>query len=194
MVFARMICGLLTGLGCIYGGMILEGGHFSSTVQLTAFLLVFGGTFGVLVMVYPPRYHMKSYFLALTNATGTSSEVQIARSFFTTMGNAFVTMGIVGSLLGLIHVMENLDQPEMIGPGIAVAFVSLFYGFMGRLFLSGAMYDASGAKESQLTEILGANIGENSTTPPTPVDVSQMYTKIGQLVMELERKNNNKAA
>ncbi len=38
------------------------------------------------------------------------------------------TIGILGAVLGLIHVMENLTDPAKIGPGIAVAFVSTIYG------------------------------------------------------------------
>ena len=38
------------------------------------------------------------------------------------------TIGIIGAVLGLIHVMRNLDNPEAIGPGIAVAFVATVYG------------------------------------------------------------------
>jgi chemotaxis protein MotA len=38
------------------------------------------------------------------------------------------TLGIVGAVLGLIHVMENLAAPGRIGSGIAVAFVATIYG------------------------------------------------------------------
>jgi chemotaxis protein MotA len=38
------------------------------------------------------------------------------------------TIGIVGAVLGLIHVMENLSDPEKLGSGIAVAFVATIYG------------------------------------------------------------------
>lgn len=38
------------------------------------------------------------------------------------------TIGILGAVLGLIHVMENLADPAKLGPGIAVAFVSTIYG------------------------------------------------------------------
>lgn len=38
------------------------------------------------------------------------------------------TIGIIGAVLGLIQVMKNLDQPQKIGAGIAVAFVSTVYG------------------------------------------------------------------
>jgi chemotaxis protein MotA len=38
------------------------------------------------------------------------------------------TIGILGAVLGLIHVMENLSDPARLGSGIAVAFVSTVYG------------------------------------------------------------------
>jgi chemotaxis protein MotA len=38
------------------------------------------------------------------------------------------TIGIIGAVLGLIHVMENLTDPAKLGSGIAVAFVSTVYG------------------------------------------------------------------
>lgn len=38
------------------------------------------------------------------------------------------TIGILGAVLGLIHVMENLSDPGRLGNGIAVAFVSTVYG------------------------------------------------------------------
>ena len=38
------------------------------------------------------------------------------------------TIGILGAVLGLIHVMENLSDPARLGGGIAVAFVATIYG------------------------------------------------------------------
>jgi chemotaxis protein MotA len=38
------------------------------------------------------------------------------------------TIGILGAVLGLIHVMENLSDPAKLGSGIAVAFVATVYG------------------------------------------------------------------
>ncbi len=38
------------------------------------------------------------------------------------------TIGILGAVLGLIHVMENLADPAKLGGGIAVAFVATVYG------------------------------------------------------------------
>jgi chemotaxis protein MotA len=40
------------------------------------------------------------------------------------------TIGIIGAVLGLIHVMENLADPTRLGAGIAVAFVATVYGLV----------------------------------------------------------------
>src|SRR5262245_62338023 len=44
------------------------------------------------------------------------------------MGGYSPTIGIIGAVLGLIHVMENLADPSKLGSGIAVAFVATVYG------------------------------------------------------------------
>lgn len=38
------------------------------------------------------------------------------------------TMGILGAVLGLTNVMVNLNDPKILGEGIAIAFVSTIYG------------------------------------------------------------------
>ena len=38
------------------------------------------------------------------------------------------TIGIIGAVLGLTHVMQNLSEPAKLGSGIAVAFIATIYG------------------------------------------------------------------
>ena len=38
------------------------------------------------------------------------------------------TIGILAAVMGLMHVMEKLTDPSLIGAGIAVAFVATIYG------------------------------------------------------------------
>jgi chemotaxis protein MotA len=47
---------------------------------------------------------------------------------FEAAGGYSPTIGIIGAVLGLIHVMENLSDPSKLGGGIAVAFVATVYG------------------------------------------------------------------
>jgi chemotaxis protein MotA len=48
--------------------------------------------------------------------------------FWEAAGGYSPTIGILGAVLGLIHVMENLADPSKLGSGIAVAFVATVYG------------------------------------------------------------------
>ena len=51
-----------------------------------------------------------------------------AAKVFEAAGGYAPTIGIIGAVLGLIHVMENLSDPAKLGSGIAVAFVATVYG------------------------------------------------------------------
>ncbi len=48
--------------------------------------------------------------------------------FFEAAGGYAPTIGILGAVIGLIQVMENLADPTRLGSGIAIAFVSTVYG------------------------------------------------------------------
>lgn len=50
--------------------------------------------------------------------------------FFEAAGGYAPTIGIIGAVLGLIHVMGNLSDSSKLGAGIAVAFVATIYGLM----------------------------------------------------------------
>ncbi len=61
--------------------------------------------------------------------TATFEELRIRQSrVFETAGGFAPTIGIIGAVIGLIHVMQNLSEPARLGEGIAVAFVATIYG------------------------------------------------------------------
>ena len=187
------IVGPVFAFGCIITGMLMEGGHMSQLWAVTAVLIVFGGTFGALMVAYPLADIISSFkalgiflknppansavimaeildcatvarkesILALEKkreslsyqplqlaiglaVDGTAPEVirdtletaahivfedaEVAVKFWEDFGALSPTVGILGAVLGLQHVMSVLDQPEKIGPGIAVAFVATLYG------------------------------------------------------------------
>lgn len=60
----------------------------------------------------------------------------MAAKVYESMGGYSPTIGIIGAVMGLIHVMGNLADPSMLGTGIAVAFVATIYGVaLANLFL-----------------------------------------------------------
>jgi chemotaxis protein MotA len=58
------------------------------------------------------------------------AEDKVAAKFFTAMGGYAPTIGIIGTVIGLIHVLENLSDPTVLGPLIASAFVATLWGVM----------------------------------------------------------------
>jgi chemotaxis protein MotA len=53
---------------------------------------------------------------------------QQAAKVFESLGIYSPTLGIIGAVMGLMAVMQNLSEPEKLGPGIAAAFVATIYG------------------------------------------------------------------
>jgi chemotaxis protein MotA len=50
--------------------------------------------------------------------------------FFSDMGGYAPTIGIIGTVIGLVHVLENLSKPDELGHLIAGAFVATLWGVM----------------------------------------------------------------
>ncbi len=59
--------------------------------------------------------------------TQESRDIQAAK-VYESMGGYAPTIGIIGAVMGLIHVMGNLADPNQLGSGIAVAFIATIYG------------------------------------------------------------------
>jgi len=88
---------------------------------------------------------------------------------FESMGASAPAFGMLGTLIGLILMLTKLDDPSAIGPGMAVALITTFYGslFANLFFLpiAGKLKIRSGEeilnKELMLEGILSIQAGEN---------------------------------
>jgi chemotaxis protein MotA len=88
---------------------------------------------------------------------------------YETAGGFAPTVGILGAVLGLIHVMENLTEPAKLGAGIAVAFVATIYGVGSANLvllplskkLNNRLNDDLSHKEMILEGVLGIQSGVN---------------------------------
>ena len=105
-----------------------------------------------------------------------------AAKVFDGMGGYAPTIGIIGAVMGLIHVMGNLGDPTKLGAGIATAFVATIYGIgFANLFLlpvgmklRTAVRDLSLEKELVIDGLVAIAEGEN----PSLIDVRlEAYTR-----------------
>lgn len=185
--------GLFLALLAIIGGQLLEGGSVGSLFQVTAFVIVIGGTAGAVMLqcalpvffrgvrmakwaFMPPPLDGDQLIADVANWSNTARrggllalepaiediadpfakrglqmlidgaepealrdalQVEVdayetqqkqAAKVWEAAGGYAPTIGILGAVLGLIHVMENLSDPSKLGAGIAVAFVATVYG------------------------------------------------------------------
>lgn len=187
------IIGLAVAAVAIVLGLLLEGGKVGQILQPTAALIVFGGTFGAILVQFPigvvlaalrslvsiflvpksdPRgviqqivtiafkarregivsldseldkienpFMKKALMLAVDGTEPEElrkmMELEMENQgeyeenipkVFESAGGFSPTIGIIGAILGLIQVMQHLDNIDEVGRGIAVAFVATVYG------------------------------------------------------------------
>lgn len=216
------IGGVVLAAGGIIGGLLLEGGQLSDITQLTAAIIVLGGTFGAVLINTPLPIviggckRLKSLFFetaqpygevvdkmieyatkarkaglmaleqdaasepdsflrkALSLASdGTDLQelrkmleieidqrqhhIEAEAKVFEAAGGYAPTIGIIGAVMGLIQVMKNLSDIDMVGHGIAVSFVATVYGVAASniFFLPAAnKIKARGQADAQLQELI----------------------------------------
>jgi chemotaxis protein MotA len=187
------IGGILFGFAALITGFVLEGGHVTGLLGLSAAIIVIGGTIGATVgsfsmeqlrtvpaalktavskklpdeletiemIVQLAERARREGLLYLENQLdqvphlflrkglqlvidGTEPELvrnimeteiysvqerhQTSISIFEAAGGYAPTMGIIGTVMGLIHVLGSLTEPERLGPAIALAFIATLYG------------------------------------------------------------------
>lgn len=59
----------------------------------------------------------------------------VAHKFFSTLGGYAPTVGIIGTVVSLTHVLENLSKPDELGHMIAAAFVATLWGLVSANFI-----------------------------------------------------------
>ena len=53
---------------------------------------------------------------------------ELGAEIFTTMGTFAPALGMIGTLIGLVQMLQKMDDPSSIGPAMAVALLTTFYG------------------------------------------------------------------
>ncbi|HET7657117.1 MAG TPA: flagellar motor protein [Bacillales bacterium] len=94
--------------------------------------------------------------------------LEVAKAFEAAGGYA-PTMGIIGTVMGLVHVLGNLDDPKSLGPLIATAFIATLYGVASANVIYLPLFNKIKArieqeiviKELQAEALLSIQHGEN---------------------------------
>lgn len=117
----------------------------------------------------------------------TSERHSRGAAMFETAGGYAPTMGIIGTVMGLVHVLNNLTDPSVLGPKIASAFLATLYGISSanllwlpisarlkaldidefnekRLIIEGILYIQEGVNPNTIAEKLKGFLNKNEVT------------------------------
>jgi chemotaxis protein MotA len=98
---------------------------------------------------------------------------KFAAKFWADMGGFSPTIGIIGTVLGLIHTMENLSEPAKLGPLIASAFIATLWGVMMAncvyLPLSNKLKTASAAEVAHMELVIQGVLSIQAGASPRAV-------------------------
>jgi chemotaxis protein MotA len=56
------------------------------------------------------------------------SRHQLGAEIFSTMGTFSPALGMIGTLIGLVQMLQTMDDPSRVGPAMAIALLTTFYG------------------------------------------------------------------
>lgn len=111
-------------------------------------------------------------------------------AIFESAGGFSPTMGIIGTVLGLVHVLSDLDEPDTLGPKIAIAFVATLYG----IGIANVVWlpIASNLKEKNRKEILYKSmIIEGLLLIQEGVNTNYMEEKLSSFLTESQMSTKN---
>jgi len=249
------IIGIIAGVGSLIVGFLLEGGSLGSLGQLSAAIIVFGGTTGAVITSFPlaelkklPQWLRTAFTTQSFGTTeaydtlvrfaekarregllsleqeletvtdrftrqgmqlvidGTDPEItreilesniavlekrhKVGITVFEAAGGYSPTLGIIGTVVGLVMVLGNLSDPGTIGHAISSAFIATLYGVASAnlLWLPIAtklkMKDKAEvcAMEMVLDGILSIQAGENPS-----ILKEKLKTHVGTMLPSLEK-------
>ncbi len=70
-----------------------------------------------------------------TELENLSERHKVGRSVFEQLGKYAPAFGMVGTLVGLVALLKNLDDPSAVGPAMAVALITTLYGAVAANFV-----------------------------------------------------------
>ena len=102
--------------------------HLAYFIDLPSLLIVVIPTLGLSIGNFSWRTYKKTWSIPFGNPENyEQSELIETHKCVNYMGNMFVIMGLIGSLIGVVLILQNIDDPKMIGPAAAIAIMTLFY-------------------------------------------------------------------
>lgn len=130
-----------------------------------------------------------------TEITFTATRHKLGQDVFRAWGTLAPAFGMIGTLIGLIQMLTNLNDPSKIGPGMAVALLTTFYGALlsNLLFIpmAGKLAIRSEAEISLKEAVIEGVIAIQAGTNPRILQEKMKAFASPRQREEMERRNGS---
>lgn len=113
--------------------------------------------------------------------------------FFRGLGGYAPTVGIIGTVVSLTHVLDNLSEPDKLGPMIAAAFVATLWGLLSANFIwlpiGGKISRLCELETDRMTLLMEGICGVQEGTPPRLLE-ERLKSMVPTHQLKPERKEN----
>lgn len=119
------IVGELLFIGLIFSAVLL-GGDIYAFIDYPSLLIVLGGTFALTLTSFNPE-EIKQAFSHAFDGEGTQEDFQKSSYIFQCMIRNLILTGAIGTVIGLVSMLQNLIDPGRIGPAMGKALLTFYY-------------------------------------------------------------------
>ena len=122
---------IVIGMSFDFGNFEFKLGNLAYFIDLPSLIIVVIPTLGLAIGNFSWKTYKKTWSIPFGNPENyEQSELIETHKCVNYMGNMFVIMGLIGSLIGVVLTLQTLDDPKMIGPAVAISIMTLFYSVM----------------------------------------------------------------
>jgi len=118
--------GLALSGGAILAGTLMGGMGIGPYIDVPSVVFVFVPTVGLTVAAFGARAPVEALAL-LFSGDPTQDELSRAAGIAFSVGGFALGSGMLGSLIGVVQMLQNMSEPTAIGPAMAVALLTTFY-------------------------------------------------------------------
>ena len=107
--------------------MVGIGSNLPIMIDPASLIIVLGGTLGMLLF---GSSSIPTMFKTIFSGTATVEELQAGVKGWKMASAYSLASGGIGTIIGLVIMLKYMDDPAAIGPGIAIALLTTFYGIV----------------------------------------------------------------
>ncbi|MBB6480215.1 MotA/TolQ/ExbB proton channel family protein [Spirochaeta isovalerica] len=126
----KFIIGIIFMLLFIGLVMILAGNSILLIVDIASFVITVAVPYILVSLIYSPKEQNRMVSGILSTLPADRQLLKKGIAYLNSLKTLIVLTGLLGTLLGTISILVNLENPDALGPNFSVALITVLYAIM----------------------------------------------------------------